>query len=166
MIKLPFYEEIRIDKKDIESWKVIIENLKFGTSPIYFFLNDLEEQLQEKFISLFFDIIKDRKFNLFFPYPVYIISSTEKSFGTKNIIFKSKKELPVFFKKDLQKLKARELDSLKKILLNAERISNIDEFKKLNFIKENAKKQRVLFNLTSEFNFFQNILDETTDKEV
>ena len=97
MIKLPFYEEIRIDKKDIESWKVIIENLKFGTIPIYFFLNDLEEQLQEKFISLFFDIIKDRKFNLFFPYPVYIISSTEKSFGTKNIIFKSKKELPVFF---------------------------------------------------------------------
>ena len=166
MIKLPFYEEIRIDKKDIESWKVIIENLKFGTIPIYFFLNELEEPLQEKFISLFFDIINDRKFNLFFPYPIYIISSTEKSFGTKNIIFKSKKELPVFFKKDLQKLKARELDSLKKILLNAERISNIDEFKKLNFIKENAKKQRVLFNLTSEFNFFQNILDETTDKEV
>ena len=166
MIKLPFYEEIRIDNRDNLSWRETIENLKFGTIPIYFFLNDLDEHLQEEFISLFLDIIHERKFNLFFPYPIYIVSSTNKSFGTKKIIFKSKRELPVFFKKDLQKLKARELDSLKKILLNAERISNIDEFKKLNFIKVNAKKQRELFNLTSEFNFFQNILDETTDKEV
>ena len=166
MIKLPFYDEIRIDKKDVESWKRTIENLKFGTIPVYFFLNDLEEEVQNKFISLFFDIVNENNFNLYFPYPIYIVSSTSKRFGSKEIIFKSKKDLPAFFKKDLQKLKARELDSLKRILLNAERVSNIDEFKKINFIKENAKKQKVLFNLTNEFNFFQNILDETTDEEI
>ena len=166
MIKLPFYDEIRIDKQDIESWKKIIENIKFGTIPIYFYLNDLEEDIQNNFIHLFFEITDEKKFNLFFPYPVYIVSSTSKDFETKKIIFKSKKDLPVFFKKDLQKLKARELDSLKKILLNAERISNIDEFKKLKFIKENAKKQKKLFDLTKEFNFFQNILDEMTNEEI
>ena len=165
MIKLPFYDEIRIDKQDIESWKKIIENIKFGTIPIYFYLSDLEEDIQNNFIHLFFDIINEKKFNIFFPYPVYIVSSTSKDFETKKIIFKSKKDLPVFFKKDLQKLKARELDSLKKILFNAERISNIDEFKKLKFIKENANKQKKLFDLTKEFNFFQNILDEMTNEE-
>ena len=166
MIKLPFYDEIRIDKKDPESWKATIENLKFGTIPVYFFLNELEEEMQEQFISLFFNVVNEKKFNLFFPYPIYIVSSTIKRYGKKNIIFKSKKDLPVFFKKDLQKLKARELDALKKILFNAERVGNIDEFKKLKFIKENALKQKKLFNLTNEFNFFQNILDETTDKEI
>ena len=30
MIKLPFYEEIRIDNRDNLSWRETIENLKFG----------------------------------------------------------------------------------------------------------------------------------------
>jgi len=165
MIKLPFYEEIRIEKKDIESLRTIIDKSKSSKLPIYFSIKHLEEQVQDRFIFLFFEIIKEQKFNLYFPYPTYIISSTQKSFGTKNIIFKTRKDLPIFFKKDLQKLRAKELNFLKKILLNSERVTNIDEFKKLKFLKKNAKKQKVLFDLTKEFNFFRDILDETTDDQ-
>ena len=63
-------------------------------------LDELEEEMQDQFISLFFTVANEKKFNLFFPYPIYIVSSTSKRYGTKNIIFKSKKDLPLFFKKE------------------------------------------------------------------
>ena len=165
MIKLPFYDEIRVEKKDIESLRDIIDKSKRAKIPTYFFIKHLEEAVQNRFLFLFFEIVKEHNFNLYFPYPIYIISSIQKRYGDKNIIFKDKKDLPIFFKKDLQKLRAKELNILKKILLNSERVTNIDEYKKMKFLKENAKKQKLLFNLTKEFNFFRNILDEKTDDE-
>ena len=99
MIKLPFYDEIKIEKKDLESLRDIIHNSKKSKIPTYFYIKHLEEAVQTKFIFLFFEIVKEHNFNLYFPYPIYIVSSTEESFGDKSILFKNKKRTSYFFQK-------------------------------------------------------------------
>ena len=161
MIKLPFYDEINIEPKDLFSIEKIIEKSKIGKVPIYFQISNLSKKHQKEFLNEFFELAKKNDLNLYFPYPVYIISNLEDivEFETR-LIFKKADDLPSFYKKDLQKLRAKEVTILKKIFFNSERINNIDNRSKLNFVMENAKNQKHLFELTKEFNFLKNILDE------
>ena len=161
MIKLPFYDEINIEPKDLFSIEKIIEKSKIGKIPIYFKISNLSKKHQKEFLNEFFELAKKNDLNLYFPYPVYIISNLEDigEFETR-LIFKKVDDLPSFYKKDLQKLRAKEVTILKKIFFNSERINNIDNRSKLNFLMENAKNQKHLFELTKEFNFLKNILDE------
>ena len=161
MIKLPFYDEINIEPKDLFSIEKIIEKSKIGKVPIYFQISNLSKKHQKEFLNEFFELAKINDLNLYFPYPVYIISNLEDvgEFETR-LIFKKVDDLPSFYKKDLQKLRAKEVTILKKIFFNSERINNIDNRSKLNFVMENAKNQKHLFELTKEFNFLKNILDE------
>ena len=161
MIKLPFYDEINIEPKDLFSIEKIIEKSEIGKVPIYFQISNLSKKHQKEFLNEFFELAKINDLNLYFPYPVYIISNLEdvREFETR-LIFKKVDDLPSFYKKDLQKLRAKEVTILKKIFFNSERINNIDNRSKLNFVMENAKNQKHLFELTKEFNFLKNILDE------
>ncbi len=161
MIKLPFYNEIRIEPKDISNLGTIISESKIGKVPLFFSIEELSENHQEKFLNFFFKFSKEEELNLYFPYPVFIISTLKNTdFFEKKLIFKKKVDLPEFYNKDLKRLRTKEINFLKKILLNSEKINNFDNQSQINFIKENGKKQKILFDLTNEFNFFQNILDE------
>jgi hypothetical protein len=167
MIKLPFYDEIKIEPKDLFSIEKIIEKSKIGKVPIYFDISHLNKKHQKEFLKDFFELAKNNDLNLYFPYPVYIVSNLEETGSVKTkLIFKKTDDLPCFYKKDLQKLRAKEVSILKKIFFNSERINNLENQPKLNFVVENAKNQKLLFELTKEFNFFKNVLDELDSKEV
>lgn len=157
--KIPIYNEIIIDGLNTEQLRQRLASLQIGSLPYYIVIHEQDQQVVIKRINSILSIVEELGLSVYFPYPLYII--TTKLDQHPNIqISPSVEELPRYFFKKIRRLKPKEISILNKNKVLSSKISNENILKKHRELKSMLKKNRELSNISREIDFYQKITEK------
>lgn len=171
-MKIPIFEEIKIDDFMSETYFDDIEEDKIGRVPTYFNLIGLKRSLALEVINKLQGHLKTKNKNPYFPYPTYLVSNLsfkeyELSYNLPLLrlkVVKSVNDLPDHFFKKVKRPNAKELGLLSKLYMKVDKLEflNLNELQQ-SFIKSSLSDKE-LFERAKELSFLEKIFYAIQEK--
>ncbi|MBT7610856.1 MAG: hypothetical protein HN576_13930 [Bacteriovoracaceae bacterium] len=162
-MRIPIYEEIKLEHHDIESISTVLKEKDFGQVPFFISTSEIDKNFISEALDNISEVLITLNINLKLPYPIYIISLTKINHPELTIL-DSVNDLPTHFFNKARRLKTKEKALLSKISLIASKISNENVPQILDDLKDILKPQRRLYEVSKELYFYETILDGLSGK--
>lgn len=135
---------------------VEIFNKNLGESPIVIHITHMRDKQIEaiRFIEKY---VIEKQIPYKFPYPIYIISAVEKPDSLFKI-FKTRNDLPEYYGKKDKKPNIRESQIINKNKLYQNKIRSHFDNSVIDYLNEEAVKQKFLYNLVKEGVFYETLI--------
>jgi len=146
-MELPTYYKIIVDESSFDEFDQFLFHSPIGKRPCYVDLlgRNSEEvipilnQMNERLVFL--------EISYQFPYPVYILNENVRNHPNFRMV-KDVSELPKFFNLKSKRPRNNDMELLRKINIQRERINNLNLDAKLGFIRGNAHLNKKLYLLS------------------
>ncbi|MGZ3788751.1 MAG: hypothetical protein ACXVLQ_09525 [Bacteriovorax sp.] len=162
-MKIPIFEEIRIEEMTVEKLRIIVSDSRIGKVPCYLNLTSLRKEEMENLILNLEQIALEHNLHPLFPYPLYIVypHPIKSIFSSVRTV----KELPEHYFKKVKRPNNKELQLLNKLSLKVDKIKNLELYKIMGEFKDSTKAQRTLYQETKELYFLETLYARLIDKK-
>lgn len=162
-MKYSSIESVVLKENNLLEIKNIFIKNKVGLSPCYIDMSDFDFAKTQAFITTMELVIKDMNISPLFPYPCYIITKYN-SIMTTFPILEDLKQIPEFFKVQLNRITNKEQKLVDKIEIIKSQIQNEEVTKRLDDYRVNIMPQKMIKSLCKEGMFLEKILNQINEQ--
>lgn len=158
-MRIPVFEEIVIRNAQYDHlYKTLLQS-NVGIVPSYINTHLVKREEINSLIPNIVKILTELNIYPYFPYPLYVVSSSLADAKVIPVV-RSIKDLPNHFFARVKRLKGREVKLLNKDRMLSSKISNVPLFVKHFQLKSLLNTQNDLYDKCKEIDFYQKIIQQ------
>ncbi|MFN8369913.1 MAG: hypothetical protein U0T83_04710 [Bacteriovoracaceae bacterium] len=152
-----FLTQIKISNTNLQNMEPVLKPLELGKAS-YAFIFDKAIGIKDfiSVVTLLEEHLTKLKINPRFPYPIYLVSDYDLS-DCSFFIIKQIKDIPKYFLEMPGRPGSKELQTIKKLNILRNKIINSDINEKQKLLKNFSFKNKKLFNILKEIDFYEEI---------